>query len=276
MKKLHVIKALPFLCLSTMLNAQQDSAASKPQFKLGLFYNSGLNYYGRVDSLKSSGFFPLAELWLNKQLYITAAPVFVSNAANNFAYAGTVVTAGHMFRHTHWAGNNYILKPIYRDNSGLVQSALKLQAVSSFSWLNKVANINFGGDIKFSDKLDFGVQAGLDHLFRFEPGKNTVLVIDPSAYVYAGTRQFTRTYYKQQDFLIFPGVNEQITEDVKSFDLLSFEFSAPVVLAKGKFQFILNPAFVLPQNLVVVPGKPDLSERGDNLFYATAGMKVIL
>src|SRR6476659_5936398 len=77
--------------------AQTDSVINtedKAQFKIGVYYNSGLNYYGRTDSLKSSGFFPMAELWFNKNFYITAAPVFVNNAVASFDYAGTVATAG--------------------------------------------------------------------------------------------------------------------------------------------------------------------------------------
>jgi hypothetical protein len=36
---------------------------------------------------------------------------------------------------------------------------------------------------------------------------------------------------------------------------------------------LLTPSFVLPQNLLEVSGRPDLSERGKNMFYATAGLK---
>jgi hypothetical protein len=178
-----------------------------------------------------------------------------------------------MFRNTKWAGNTFIVKPIYRDNSQLVQSALKFQASTSFSWLNKVLNVTGGADVKYSDKLDYGLSAGLDHLFRFQPSAKTVLVIDPSAYVYAGTQQFTQTSYKQSGFLLFPGVQQQVTEEVKKFVVLSYELSMPVVLARGKWQLIFSPAYVMPQNLVVIPQRLDLSERGKDMFYFTAGAK---
>ena len=74
--------------------AQQDSTASKPQFKIGVNYNSGINYFGRTDSLKSSAVFPMAELWFTPDLYINAAPIFVNNAVQQFEYAGTVATLG--------------------------------------------------------------------------------------------------------------------------------------------------------------------------------------
>jgi hypothetical protein len=265
-------------CLLSMTSyAQTDSTRSKTQFKIGVYYNNHLNYYGRTDSLRSSGVFPLAELWFGKGFYINAAPVFVNNSATSFEYAGTVATAGYRFnKNNKFAGNIFLVKPIYPDNSQLVQSALKAQFSSSFTWMNKFINVSAGGDLKFSDNLDYGATAGIDHIFRFEPGKGIVLVLDPSAFVNGGTQRFSKTYTKKSSFLFFPGVEQEVTEVVNKFNILSYELSMPVILAKGKFQLIANPAYVIPQNLVVVEGRPDLSERGENLFYVTVGAKVTL
>jgi hypothetical protein len=35
----------------------------------------------------------------------------------------------------------------------------------------------------------------------------------------------------------------------------------------------LNPAYVIPENLVVVDGHPELSETGKAMVYLTAGIK---
>jgi len=258
--------------------AQTDSVSNEDDqahFKIGIYYNSGLNYYGRTDSLKSSGVFPIAELWFNKNFYVTAAPVFVNNSAVSFDYAGTVATAGYQFNEKDkWFGNFYFVKPFYESGSQLVQSALKAQGAMSLSWLNKIINITAGGDMKLSDKIDFGLTGGLDHIIRHQFTDNSVLVIDPAAYVYAGTQQFTNTYYKKSNFLLFPGVEQSVSEEVKSFNILSYELSMPMVFAKGKFQMFFTPAYVIPQNLIVVQGRPDLSERGKEMFYATIGAKL--
>ena len=92
------ILALYLILLSVTVMAQEpdstiNNSETKIQFKLGAFYNSNLNYYGRTDSLRSSGFFPVAELWLNDLFYVTAAPVFVNNSTVSFDYAGSVLTA---------------------------------------------------------------------------------------------------------------------------------------------------------------------------------------
>jgi hypothetical protein len=269
MKKLSCISMVGLaLLISTNIFSQADSSKTDTQFKIGVFYNSHLNYYGRTDSLRSSGVFPLAELWFTPNFYVNAAPVFVNNALQNFKYSGTVTTAGYRFNdQKKWAGNFYFVKPFYTENSELVQSALKAQVAGTLTWQSKIINITGGGDVKFSNNTDYGATAGVDHLFRMQLTDKMVLVANPSAYLNAGTQQFTNTYYKKNNFLIFPGTEQQVSETVKQFSILSYEFSMPLILARDKFQVLLIPAYVMPQNLTG-PAK--------NLFYITAGAKIIL
>jgi hypothetical protein len=269
MKKLSYVSLVGLaLFMNTLTNAQTDSVKAATKFKIGVFYNSHLNYYGRTDSLRSSGVFPLAELWFTPNFYINAAPVFVNNALQSFKYAGTVATAGYQFNSLKkWAGNFYFTKPFYTANSQLVQSALKAQIAGTLTWQSKIINITGGGDVKFSNNTDFGATAGIDHIFRMQLSDKLILVADPSATLNAGTQQFTNTYYKKNNFLIFPGTEEEVSETVKQFDILSYEFSMPLILAREKFQILLIPAYVMPQHL---------TGQGKNLFYVTAGAKIIL
>ena len=267
-----------FVLLTISSYSQEDSVAKKESsFKIGLFYNSSLNYYGRTDSLRSSGVFPLGEMWFNKNVYVSAAPVFVNNAAYSLKYAGSVISLGYYKKNKteKFLSHLYFTKPLYESSSQLVQSALKGQATANFSALNKYVNVNFGGDIKLSDKLDYGLTAGLDHLYKKEISNNLFLFLNPTAAINAGTQKFTNTYYKKSNFLLFPGVEQQVTEEVNKFNILSYELSMPVILMKNKFQLILNPAYIIPQNLITVEGRPDLSERGKEMFYITAGAKYI-
>ena len=273
----HIGFVLLFLLSVCLINGQTDSTEkSKTEFKISANYNTGLNYYGRIDSLHSSGFFPLAEIWFNDKFYINAAPVFVNNSVTSFQYAGTVASAGYQFKsNDKFLGNIYVVKPFYQQSSELVQSALKAQAGMSITLLNKVINITGGGDVKFSDKTDFGLIAGIDHIFRYQVNDKSVIVIDPSATLNAGTQQFTKSYLKKNSgFIFFPGNEQVVTKSAQKFNILSYEFSMPVILATGKFQLLFNPAYIMPQNLIVVEGRPDLSERGKKLFYATFGAKM--
>ena len=112
------------------------------------------------------------------------------------------------------------------------------------------------------------------HLIRKEINEKTVFIANPSVYAYAGTQNFTNTWYKKKPgFLFFPGNEEQVKERVKKFDVLAYEFSMTLILARGKWMVLLTPYYVLPQNLVSVPNRPEQSEQGKNTFYATIGLK---
>jgi len=266
------------LMISFYTASAQTDSSKNVQFKLGAFYNTHLNYYGRTDSLRSSGFFPLAEVWFNRNFYMNVAPVFVNNASASFEYAGTIATAGYQFisGDKKWFGNLFAVKPFYKNNSQLVQSALKEQTGFSLTSLNKTVNITGGADIKLSDKIDFGFTGGLDHIFRKQFRDNSIVVIDPSVNLFAGMQQFTNSYYKKSSFLLLPPVEQTLSEEVKNFNILSFEFSMAVIFRIEKFQFLFTPAYVIPENLITVQDRPDLSETGKKMFYATIGAKMIL
>lgn len=271
----NTIVLILLICLPPLLQAQDSASKKEPKagFRLGTYYTSSLHYYGRTDSLRSSGFFPLGECWIGKHFYLTAAPVFVINRFAGFDYAGTVTTAGMRFyKEKKYMANIYLVRPVYESNSQLVQSALQWQGAASYTWLNKWINFTAGADIKISGQTDFGATAAIDHLFRKE-WKGLVVVVDPSATVNAGSQRFTKTSYERNGFLIFPGTLQAVNSDVKAFNILSYELAVPVVLVKKKWQLLLNPAFVSPQNLVKVEGRPDLTERGKDMFYVTTGLK---
>lgn len=268
-KSILTLTVLTLCSLAALTSRAQegDSTQTKPEFKISVNYNSNLNYYGRVDSLKSSGVFPLAELWFTPSVYINAAPIFVNNPLQSFEYAGTVATLGYQHVSDQWITSFSLLKPFYTESAQLVQSALKAQASASFSKLSKVVNVTLGGDVKLSDKLDFGATAGLDHLIRIQPGEGSVLVLDPGVYAYAGTQQFSRTYTRRkQGGILTPPTQERVTETSQKFSILAYEATMPIIFVRGKVQLIATPAYILPQNLAA-------GERGENTFYTTLGVK---
>ena len=241
---------------------------------MGAAYNSAINYYGRTDSLKSKAFIPFAGINFRNGMYINASFAFISNELST-KYAASIVEAGYRFknRKENWTGNIFVNGFFYDKQSGLVQSALKGSAGINVSHTNKILNINFGGDVKWSNATDFTAFAGLDHLFRTENLGPGVLVIDPSVYLYAGTQHFTETYYQDKQFLIFPAGQEEITKNSSRFSILSYELSCPIVYGYKKVQLVVNPSYVIPENLISVPGRPDFSEQGTNLFYVVTAIR---
>lgn len=279
----RLLPALFFLSLTNAAFSQAKDTAStqeKIHFAVSATYNSGLNYYGRIDSLHSKGYYLGVGLTLKNGLYASSTFVFIRNSLVN-QYAATLIEGGYNFnnRKNTWAGNLSASRYFYQADVSLVQSAVKEVVSGSLTNLNKIVNITFGVNVKWSGNTDIGIQAGLDHIIRFQhifSKDKDVIVLDPSANVFAGTQNFTKTYYEKKSFLIFPVAEQQVTTDSRQFNPLSYELSLPIVYGYKKLNLIVTPAYVLPQNLLTVPGQPALSERGTNLFYFTATAKLTL
>jgi hypothetical protein len=250
--------------------SQDSTATEKTHLVAGVTGNSSLNYYGRVDSLKSSALSPFVGVNFANGLYVNANFVFIHNSLQS-QYAATLLEGGYNFRNKQgsWAGNLSTTRYFYQDNTDLIQSTIRQSITASITQLNKVVNITVGADVKFSSQADPGAQAGLDHIIRWGNvfGKG-VIVLDPSAYVYAGTQHFSQTFLQQQHFLLLPAGEQMVTTDSRQFSVLDYELSIPMILAFGKFSFILSPAYVLPQHV--------LTGKADNLFYTTATVKFTL
>lgn len=279
------LKSIPLIVIGLLvfISAKsqnvQDSASN--EFSASLNYQSTLHYLGRVDSLKSSGLFPVIGLKSKMGLYLNSTFIFIQNTATPLSYTGTILEAGYRFPYSkNFSGNVYYNHFLYQDKSVLQQAALKGQAGINTTWNNKVVNINLGGDVKFSNsETDFGITAGLDRLFMFtDIIDNAVLAVNPSAYIYSGTHNYFKNIKKNngQGLGSLLGNNTSSIEQAKQFEILAYELSVPVVLVKGKFNAYVSPAYVMPQNLVETTGRPDLSERGSNLFYLSAGVGVRL
>ena len=263
--------------------AQNDTSQPKKNvFTAGINYQSKLHYFGRTDSLRSSGVFPTIGFQLKEGFYVNSNFILVNNNLSNLSYNGTVLEGGFRFPQTrNFSGNIFYTQFLYKNSSELVQSALKSQTGINLVYNNKIVNVNVGGDAKFSNKTDYGATAGLDHLFIYLiPQTKNAIAINPSLYAYTGTQNFTETYYEKRKVnvlgLPIGGQQQQVTSTSTKFNVLAYEFSVPIVFVAGKFNASLTPSYVMPQNLVNVPNRPDLSENGKNMFYFSAGVGVRL
>jgi hypothetical protein len=280
------IKSLTLIIIGLFVfftsQAQNTEDSAKNEFSASLNYQSTLHYFGRVDSLKSSGFFPSLGFKTKIGIYLNSTFIFTQNDASSLNYSGTVLEAGYRFPYSkNFSGNVYYNHFLYQAESGLAQSALKGQAGINTTYNNNIANVNVGGDVKFSNsETDFGLTAGLDKLFLFNNViENAVVAVNPTFYVYSGTHNYFQNVKKNNRGQglggILPSTSTSL-EQAKQFEILAYEISAPIIFAKGKFNAYISPAYVMPKNLVIVSGRPDLTERGSNMFYFTAGVGVIL
>ncbi len=261
------------------IGQNDTSLPGKNVLSAGINYQSKLHFFGRTDSLQSAGLFPTLRFDSKTGLYVNSSFIFLNNAVTPTSYTGTVVEGGYKFPETkNFSGNIFYNQFLYKDNSQVVQSALKSQAGINLVYNNKIVNVTGGADAKFSNRTDFGVTGGLDHLFIYIiPGTKNAIAVNPSAYIYAGSQNFTQIYYKKNHIIGIPtGQNQQVTENVNRFNILSYEISMPVVLVAGKFNASITGSYVMPKNLIAVANRPDLTERGKDMFYVTAGIGVRL
>ncbi|ANH79910.1 hypothetical protein A8C56_02000 [Niabella ginsenosidivorans] len=251
----------PIFCLG-----QQDST-KKNELSIGVNYQTRLHYFGRTDSLQSSGLLPNIGFQLKNGLYIQSNFIFIQNKASSVTYAGTTIEGGYRFKPSkQFNGNIFYTQILYKDKSELPQSALKAQTGINASY-KTVVNINAGADLKFSGKqTDIGTTLGLDHIFVLhKAGSHVAFAIDPSLYMYAGTQKFTKTYIERKSFLGIPVSEQETTQTYDGFNILAYEASVPVVAVAGKFYAVIIPAYVVPQHLLE-------GETGKNLFYLTLGV----
>ncbi|MDB5192280.1 MAG: hypothetical protein JWQ96_1843 [Segetibacter sp.] len=284
MKSTYKKTAIAILAIAVFYSTAEaqvndTSIQRKNQFLANATYQSALHYFGRTDSLRSQGFFPSIGFETKPGFYGNASFIFLNNPVQNMDYTGTVVEGGYRFpEKKNFSGNVFYSHFLYEDNSTVVQAALKGQTGVNLTWNNKIVNVNGGADLKFSNRTDLGLTAGLDRLFIYLiPKTKYALAINPSAYVYGGTQNFTQTVRKRNQIAGLPvGGQQTVSEEVTQFSVLSYEFSAPVVFVAGKFNATISPAYVMPQNLIKVANRPDISENGKNMFYVSASVGVRL
>jgi hypothetical protein len=262
-----LLSALPSFCQTG------EPKKTTVTFIGGAVFAPRLHYYGRVDSLKSNALIPtLLVQFDSAHLYINGSGVFLSNKEQSMKYAGTILEAGYRFGKTKGLAGNIFANKFFYSTRQLPQSALKGQVGANLSWLNHYVNITASASAAFSDKTDFFVNAGVNHNFKWVKDKS-VFLVTPTFIAYAGSQNYTRTYYSNLPGIPIP---TQTTEQSKRFNLLSYEFNVPLVYARPHIFFILTPSYVIPQNVVTVAGHPELSEQAENIFYVNVSLLFML
>ena len=259
------------------VQAQDSTDTRKPVFTANIAHQSYVHFLGRSDSLSSNATLPIISYQLKNGLYAQGAAIFIANSAAPFQYTGSSVEMGYRFPQSDkFSGNIFVSRFLYKDESVLVQSALKYQTGINTTFQNKIININLGADLKFSNKTDVGATAGIDHLFiiKLAEGKPRAFAINPTLTAYGGTQRFTETYQQKQSptiggIPVGPPQTTTQTKNVNTFSILAYEYTMPLVLVVGKFNAVLSPSYVMPQNILAANG-----EYGRNRFYVTASVGV--
>ena len=269
---LSILFFLPCICIA------QNDTKGKNELSASLSYHSFLHYFGRTDSLKSSGGFATIGYRLQNGIYAEGTIIAISNAHTPFSYTGSTIEAGYRFGQSKpISGNVFYTQFLYRNKSELVQSAIKEQTGINAVCNNPYINLHAGADLKCSSQIDIGANFGINHLFLLKsPGSKISFAVAPAAYLYAGTQNFTNSYLQEKNLPGIPILPQEFTQNVSAFNILAYEFSAPLVWMYGRFNLSMTPAYVVPQHLAMVTGHRELSVQGENRFYTTVSVGIKL
>jgi hypothetical protein len=246
------------------------NAKTKLTIFTGLVAIPRLNFFGRTDSLQTGAVIPTVLVQFDSiGIYASASSVFVKNSDIPFTYGATVLELGYKFgnKTKGLSGNVYGDKFFYKAKE-IVQSALQWQAGLSLLYQNKIVNVTSTTNATFSNRTDYYASGGLNHPFKIKKDKSTFLVT-PTAVVNFGSQNFMYKTVKRNNLLVVPVSQQQNIEPRKEFNLLSYEFSVPILLARKNLFFIATPSYIVPQNIIKVENRPDLSETGGNFFNLT-------
>lgn len=272
------------IACATNLHAQQlpqaDSLPPAPQpvkqkkktsLTVSSSFISALHFYGRTDSLKSTALVPNVLVQFGNGIYLSSSFIFINNKQQAVKYAATVAGAGYNFGKPKGISGTLYADKFFYAYQALVQSSQQGQAGFRLAHRNKILDINLAASTIFSDRSDYFASAGVDHIFIYRRNKS-VFVFIPTFTANAGTQNFTNSYYKTRYVNGIPVGQEQVTETSKKFQLLSFDASLPIAYAYKKLILSFTPGYVIPQNIIKVNGRPDLSENASDLFYANVGI----
>jgi len=274
---------------SLQKEATGDSSDSTPpprsHFQANLTYQSNNVYLGRQDSTKLPLLTPEIS-YLFKSGFEIDFSVGINSATwmlNSWTLDGS-----YSFSKGNYNGQATLSWFNYSVNSGSPNASQK----GSLAYDN---SYNFGfiqPDLtltwSFAEHPDYQLSFALEHEFDFLSSGN--LSVTPTATMNASTQNFYNEYYKNRRFVIpRPGkpplpANVSITGEVLNsdqFQIMDYEFSAPVNFTAGKWTFNFTPTYALPVNpadllITVTTNNHQVSkmykETLSNTFYTQIGI----
>jgi hypothetical protein len=235
-------------------DSSDNTPPPRSHFQANLTFESNDVYLGRQDSSVLPLLTPEIS-YLFKSGFEIDFLVGVNVAAPAWMVNSYTLDGSYSFSAGNYGGQATLSWFNYSVNSGSPQSSQK----GSLAYDN---NYNFGfiqPDLTltwtFADMPDYQVSFALEHEFDFL--KNGNLSITPTATMNASTQNFYNAYYKNKRFSIpRPGkppypdsvsISGEVLNSGK-FQIMDYEFSAPVNFTAGNWTFGFTPTYAVPVN----------------------------
>ena len=266
----------------TKKDSTNNSTNGKSSFKIGISYANNNVYLGRSDTVKTTIFSPNAKYTFANGIFISGNLSIIPNEAKKLN--GGEFSAGydHDFTDNLSAGLSYS-KLFYNVNSTQVGAGISDVFDGNINYdFGDVLTATFNGDYNINRKgtgNDVLLNFGLNHDFASKGvfGSNDMIIVSPTVSVNAGTQNFYNNFFvrrRLKNAQLLAAQTKLLTQyqaQLSQFNLLDYEFSAPIEYRNNSFIFTLIPTYSIAKNKLasgVIPGQSSKN----NLFYFEASV----
>ncbi len=271
------------------VSADSDSTPpARSHLALNLVYQSNNVYNGRKDSTRIPLLTPKISYLFKSGFEVDLSVGYniheASPQVNQYTLDGS-----YSFSAGNYSGEATVSAFLYSGLSGSVtaeqRGSLAYNNGYDFGFIQPSLTLTW---TLTSTSPDYQATFALDHEFDFF---NSKLSVDPTATMNAATQNAYNAYYKNRRFSIprpdQPPLPEYLTitgEVLNSseFQILDYEFSAPVNYTAGKWAFNFTPTYAIPVHPAVVKVTAELQDHAivsrtftqslPNTFYIQLGV----
>lgn len=268
--------------------ANSDSTAPTPShFQLNVVYESNDVYLGRADSTVLPLLTPEIS-YIFKSGFEIDFSVGFNAAAPCLTLNSWSLDGSYSFNPGNYSGTVTLTYANYSPNSGSVNAAQNGSLAYNNSYTLPFIQPSLNLTWTFADNPDYQASFALQQEFDFLNNGN--LNITPTVTMNASTQNVYNSYYQNKRFSIprygKPPLPANVTvsgEVLNSgeFQIMDYEFSAPLGFTAGKWSFNYTPTYAVPVNPadIKLTIKVDNStayktykEKLPNLFYSQLGV----
>ncbi|HEY4966519.1 MAG TPA: hypothetical protein VII28_08970, partial [Puia sp.] len=242
---------------AVVTNSADSTPPAKSHFQLNLTWESNDVYLGRADSTRLPLLTPEIS-YLFKSGFEIDFLVGFNSAAPCLTLNSWTLDGSYTFNPGNYSGTATVSVFNYSPNSGSVNAAQKGNIEYSNYYTLPFIQPSLSLTYTFptsSIKADYQVSFALAQEFNFLNNGN--LNVTPTATMNASTQNYYNSYYKNKRFSIprygkppLP-VNVSLSGEVLNsgeFQIMDYEFSAPVGFSAGKWSFSYTPTYAVPVN----------------------------
>ena len=302
MKKVFYVPLLVILLISFFRITASAQTASvdtigdlksekKASLKIGVNYLSNSVYLGRADTVTTPVVEPSIKYTFKSGIYFSGNLQFIPNRATNKLDGGTVGAGYDYDINDNCSGSISFTKMFYNATSTQIGSSIGSTINANIDY--DIAEIitpslsidydilkqGFGSDVL----INFGLAHDFAKLGIF--GEDDLGIISPTATVNAGTQNFYDAYLTLKKYKLTTKKAKakeaaaqklQTAQEAKlaKFNLLDYEFSAPVEYKTGKFIFSFTPTYAFAENKLPPRITKGLVDVSSGIFFFEVGASV--